>query len=510
MKAIFLPSKNLPNTHKTYSCGTRSVILSLLTLLAGCQNIPTLSESDAEEKINASFTIAPEWQSGITNTGKKNTDTSIETNNNSGWLLTLNDDRLEQFVQTALNNNPDLRASAANLQASIQNARVTGANLLPQLDLDFNRSRTQTENTDDTSTTPIYTTAYTRSLNVSWEIDIWGKLNASKKAAVLDAETERANYAAAKLALVANVARAWFNLNALKLRLETAELRLDSQQNTLSVIEDNYKSGLDSALEVYLNRTDLAIQESAIIDLQDSLAQATRAFKQLLGEYPSSNIDFESKLPLLDANIPAGLPSDLLKRRPDVLASLRQWQASELNTKAASKARLPSFSLTASYGGSSEELRFLDQRQLLWNLVNNLSLPIFQGGRLDAQAKQAKFLQDASFENYVSVLLNSFTEVENSLNTEQALQKSFNATKNAAFYSESGYQLALDQYQSGLINYTTLLESQRRWFDAQSNLIDLKNDLLQNRIALYLALGGDFASQQSSTTNVNVNKSTKR
>jgi len=495
MKQTFLKLKRSKLAHRFSSLGLSLLALSMFT---ACQSTPhnsseiSHSQESTLQQVNDSVEISSKWQS--------DSDTSNQPFNNSGWLLTLNDERLEQYVQTALNNNPDLRASAASLQASIQNAKASGANLWPQLDARLNRNRSQIENPNDASATPIYSTSYTGSYNISWEIDIWGKLNASKKAAVLDAEVQKANYAAAELALVANVARAWFNLNALQLRLDIANSRLKSQQSTLAVIEDNYKSGLNSALEVYLNRTDLASQQAAIVDLQDSLEQAIRSFKQLLGEYPSSQMSFDSKLPSLDKNVPAGLPSELLKRRPDVIASLRQWQASKLNAKAASRARLPSFSLTASYGASSEELKFLDQKQLLWNLVNNLSLPLFQGGRLAAQAKQAKFLKDASFENYLSTLLNSFTEVENSLSSEQALQKRFAAIKDAAYYSESGYQLALEQYQSGLVNYTTLLESQRRWFDAQSNLVNLKNNLLQNRIALYLALGGDFATVNSAAT----------
>lgn len=490
MKTTSLMTKGPTITRKTCSVG-----LSLLTisLLVGCQSVPSTAEDVAQslEEMNNSVTVSSQWQS---NSG--NNEQAFE---NSGWLKALNDDRLEQFIQIALSNNPDLRASAASLQANIQTAKASGAPLWPQLDARLNRNRVQSENPENTSGTPIYSNSYTGSYNISWEIDIWGKLNAQRKASVLETESQRANYAAAELALVANVSRAWFNLNALKMRLDIANQRLESQQSTLAVIEDNYKLGLNSALEVYLNRTDLASQTASIIDLQDSLEQSIRAFKQLLGEYPSNQLDFESQLPTLEGNVPAGLPSEILIRRPDVLASLRQWQSSEQHVKAANRARLPSFSLSASYGASSEELKFLDQKQLLWNLVNNLSVPLFQGGRLAAQAKQAEYLKNASFENYMSTLLKSYTEVENSLSSEQALKKRFSAIKDAAYYSESGYKLALEQYQSGLINYTTMLESQRRWFDAQSNLIALKNSLLQNRIALYLALGGDFAGTNEET-----------
>ncbi len=464
---------------------TRSItLISLVIILSGCQTSLTKEDSGSlPTTIDSAVAIAPHWQ-------HKENPQSSQSFDAQTWLLQFNDERLNEFVATAISNNPDLRTSAANLAASIESAKATGAPLWPQFDARLARTRTQSEIL--TSGQTAYNSVYNASININWELDIWGKLSAQKKAAVLDAESQQANYTAARLALAANIARAWYGINTLQLRLELAEKRLQSQTDTLEVIEEKYKSGTRTALEVYLNRTDLASQKASIIDLRDQLQQSIRNFKQLLGKYPDQQLAFEAQLPELNTPVPAGLPSELLTRRPDVLASMKQWQSSKLSAKAADRARFPSFSLTASYGASSEKLRLLDQETLLWNLVNNLTLPLFRGGQLKAQARQAEFLSDASFNQYLSTLLTSFNEVETALSSENYLSKQTQAIEEAAYYSESGYQLAFEQYQSGLIEYTTLLESQRRWFDAQSNLINLKNTLLQNRIALYLALGGDF------------------
>lgn len=459
--------------------------LALISLvLAGCQ---TAGSDSAVQQASTALSISQtqNWQNQL----------QTQAFVSDGWLTNLNDERLQSYIDTALANNPDLRASAAQLEASIANSKIAASRLWPSLDARLTHNRSQSESVETSGIQ--YATVYSGSLNIAWELDIWGRLNAQSKAAVLDAASDEANYAAARLALVANVARGWFNINATKLRLELAEQRLESQQQTLAVIEENYKSGLRSALDVYLNRTDVASQQSSILELKDLLEQSTRNFRQLLGSYPDIDLDFTARLPELESTVPAGLPSELLLRRPDVLASQRLWESSKLNAKAANRARFPSFSLTASYGASSNKLRLLDEQNLLWSLVNNLTAPLFNGGQLKAQAEQAEFLADASFQSYLSTLLTSFTEVENALSAEQYLKQRAAAIEQAAFYAESGYALAFDQYKSGLIDYTTLLETQRRWFDTQSSLIVLKNNLLQNRIALNLALGGDFVTASS-------------
>jgi outer membrane protein TolC len=265
----------------------------------------------------------------------------------------------------------------------------------------------------------------------------------------------------------------------------------------LTVVEEQYKNGSQSALNVYLNRTDFANQQSNILDLKNSLRSGIREFRILLGEYPKIDLDFQATLPAIESGIPAGLPSELVMRRPDVLADLYEWQSSSFDAAAAQRARYPSFSLTASYGASSDSLSTLDEKSLLWNVFNNLSLPLFQGGQLKAQAEASKHLSDASFKLYLATLLRSFNEVEEALSTETTLKARLQLISDATTLAQSGYELALDQYREGISSYQDLLESRRRWFDFQAQLINLKNGVLQNRISLNLALGGDFTTPQT-------------
>lgn len=415
---------------------------------------------------------------------------------NNHWLNNLNDSRLDHYIDIALRNNFSLQANASQLAAQLKNVRISAARQWPAFDANLRKTRNETNPNGQDS--PIVSNSnYSGDLTISWEIDLWQRLSAQKKASAKIAQASAADYQAARLSLVAGVARAWFNLNNIKLQVDIAEKRLASIKESLEVVEEQYKNGSQSALNVYLNRTDFANQQSNIIELKNALQSGIRDFRVLLGEYPDLNVDFQANLPTITKSVPAGLPAELVIRRPDVLADLYEWQSSAYDADAAQRARYPSFSLTATYGASSESLSSLDEKTLLWNVINNLSLPLFRGGQLKAQADASKYLQDASFKRYLATLLRSFNEVETALSTETSLKTRLHYITQAASLAESGYELALEQYRAGISSYQDLLESRRRWFDAQIQLVNLKNDTLQNRISLNLALGGDFSSANS-------------
>ena len=442
---------------------------------------------------------------------------------NDNWLKNLNDPRLEQFVRIALKNNFSLQASESQLAAQIQNARQVSSQLFPRIDFLLRRNSIENEvansasnspanNTDpisDTSTT-FEGVTYDGNLNISWEIDIWQRLTAQKKASAKTSLATAADYEAARLSLVAAVARAWFNLNSLKLQVDIAEERLTTLKESLEIVEEQYLNGSQSALNVYLNRTDFIAQQATILELKESLYSAIRSFKVLLGEYPNLAIDFNAELPAIDNAVPAGLPADLVMRRPDVLADFYAWQSSAYDTAAAKRARYPAFSLTASYGASSDSLSTLDEASLLLNLLNNLTLPIFRGGQIKAQIKASEFLENASFKTYLATLLTSFNEVETALSTELSLKKRLTLLISAESLAEAGYNLALEQYTSGISLYDSVLEARQRWFNAQTNVIDLRNAVLQNRIDLNLALGGDFEENIEQNTHNKPLKTTEK
>ena len=410
------------------------------------------------------------------------------------WLADLNDDTLNEYVAIALKQNYNLKASAARLSASFNQIKINTATLLPSASLNVNRNRSKNFINDQ----EIRDNTYSGSFDIRWEADVWGKLNQRRKFALFSAKAQKANYVAARLSLATNVAKAWYNLNSAKLLLNVANLRLASFKKTAQIIEDNYKSGTLTALDVYLSRTDVETEVSNLADAEFVYIQNIRTFKRLLAEYPTVDNDLDAQLPIIEKHVPAGLPSELLTRRPDIIASRASWQADLSSAKSAHRARFPSFSLTGSISDNQANASDLfDSDNLIWNIIGGISQPIFNAGSLKAQQQQAYYTSEASFANYADTILNAYQEVENALSREHILKKQHAALIKAVDLADGGFNLALDQYQSGIVNYTTVLEAQRRVFNTLSNEIRLRNNLLQNRLDLHLALGGDFSVDEN-------------
>lgn len=463
--------------------------LTILAItLSACASHSGMQKYDELNENQLGITKKVKW---ATLTTSNNTDIS------NTWISDFNDPQLNDLISTALLNNKLILANAANVEASIKATGLSNSGLYPNVNFYVRRTKTEIENLLTNNTE--YKSIYDGGLGISWELDLWGKLRNSKKSSVLNAQANALNLKFAQLSLAANIAKNWFSIKSNKLSVNLAKQRLESQKNTLAVIEEQYKNGSISARDVYLSRTDIETQKSRTLELEQALDSSIRQIKVLLGSYPDINLDFDTTLPSLKQHVPSGLPSELLQRRPDIIAKHTQWLASKQNAKSKHKARFPSFSLTANYGASSQELNQLDKQNLLWNFIGNITQPLFSGGALKTQAEQAGLQADAALYDYLNTALNGFNEVENALSNEQRLQKRLESIDKSAFYAKSGYELALEQYQSGLITYSTMLDSQRRWFDAERQAISLRNLTLQNRIDLHLALGGDFIVDNKTT-----------
>lgn len=467
----------------------RLYLIAIITMLvSGCagqlKNLP--KETDVQ--------VPDTWNQ---TQSKAEVDTAPVSND---WLDSFNDAELKDYIAIALRENPDLDISAARLKTAIEQVRVTGANLWPNLSISADRSRIRQK------TGSITTTSNTVSagLDVIWELDIWQKLTEQKKSAALTALAEQEIYRAAELSLVANLARAWFNLITSKLQLDLANQRLDSFEGTAALIDENYQRGLRSALDVYLSRTDVQLQRSALADTQYQYIEFLRAFKTILGQYPDDSLAFKASLPELSGTVSTGLPAELMNRRPDIMASQLSYHASIADAKVAHRNRFPSLSFTGSIGDSRERINHLfDNNNLLVSLLAGVSQPLFNAGSLKAAQQQALYQAESAYASLVKTTLTAFEEVENALSREQQLKLQHAALKRAVAFAQGGLDLALDQYKSGIVNYNTVLEAQRRLFNSLQNEINLRNALLQNRITLHLALGGNFNQQQTQTKSKN-------
>jgi len=409
------------------------------------------------------------------------------------WLAEFDSPQLTKLVDEALLHNYDLKAASARVSSARAIARINGADRFPQIAAGIIGSRSQRNSTSGFSISNPRSNNFGVDFTLSWELDVWGKLQNRSEAAEHDFVTAEMNYKAARLSLAAGVASVWFRAIESKQQLELTEKKVKTFNDTRSIIQDGFTSGINSALDLHLARANVAAAESQRDANRLNLDNTVRSLEILLGRYPSSKQITTHKLPELKQRPATGLPSTLLHRRPDLLAAERHLQAADQRYTAAWKNLLPSFSFAANGGTNAGQLAdILNYNTLIWNIIGNLTQPIFQGGRLIAQKDQADAQTMEAAATYAQIILQAYFEVEIALTAERLLKTQQKSLQVATKESIEAEQLALEEYSAGLIDMITLLESQRRSYDAQSALLQISSQRLINRISLHLALGGDL------------------
>ncbi|MDC9514937.1 TolC family protein [Pseudoalteromonas sp. CST5] len=458
---------------------TKPTLLALsLVLLSGCAG--TLNPQQREQ---APSDIAATWQHGL---AQKTLAVDQQ------WLQTLENPYIENLVNKALNNNQALLQSAYDVQIQKQQLIISGSALWPDLDLSA-----QTRRSKDNR--PVsYDNASSVTLELSYEVDVWGKLSDAKRQANLNYLAQQASFEQAKQQLVADVVTGWFDLVTAQQLLDLYKRREENAQQNLDIIESGYRQGINEALDVYLARNELNNERTRIANQQATLVSASRSLERLLGGYPKGDISAEVELPVFLSPINTGIPSELITRKPQLRASWYQLLVSDAGLAYAHKQRFPSLNLSASVSDSTDRVSDLfSPSSLAWSLLGSISAPIFNGGQLKANEEIARLNAQKQEQAYLDTLYDAFSDVENAITQQQSLQASYKSTLEAQENALAAEQLSFEQYQSGLVTYTTVLDAQSRSFDAQSSLIETKNQLIANRINLYVALGGDFNAPTS-------------
>ena len=408
----------------------------------------------------------------------------------SNWLKHFGDDVLQRWVNEAVSNNFDLQEAAARVEAARQQQLSTRSNLWPSLDLDVSSQRQKT--TIDGND---YQNSANISASIAWELDLWGRLGDVREAADFRFQAESARFHASQLSLAGQIAKAWYHVIGDHQLSQLLQERVNNLKTNLDIIRSGYRQGINNALDVYLAQSDLASEQNSLQQQQALELSSIRALQLLLGSYPSGKLEHDSAfefpgLPSLDDQ---QLLSDHVRYRPDLQASYLELLASDRDLAVAHKNRFPSFRLTGSGGDSSDELKnLLDSSSLAWNILGSLSQPLFAGGSLKAAERQQQAVVRQREQQYLKALHTAFNEVEQSLTNEKALKQQLVSVESARRYAEAAEELAFEEYRQGLQSYTSVLEAQRRAFSAQNTVISINNQLLQNRINLYLALGGSY------------------
>lgn len=403
-----------------------------------------------------------------------------------GWLQTLQDPLLESLVQEGLVGSYSLAEQRALVREAEQSLRVAGAPLYPELQLDLGARRSGSGSGNATS-------RLDAGLNLGWELDLWGKLSDAERQANMTLAARRADLAAARLTLASDLATAWFDLQAVEQRLALFSRRLSNLEQNLEIIESGYRLGLGRALDVYLARNDVQSEQARVEAQRQLRTEAVRKLQLLLGRYPDGRWAALSALPVLDATLPAGVPGTLLRRRPDLTSAWMELLAADAARAIAHKERFPALTISASLGDSASSLSELLSGSLAWSLAGGLTQPLFNAGRLKAAEAQAQARVDAFEQQYLGLVFSAFAEVETALSRASALQQQYGQYLQAERNALLAEELAFAQYRKGLVEYSTVLVAQRLSLDAQTAVIDLRADLLTNRVTLHRALGGDFA-----------------
>jgi NodT family efflux transporter outer membrane factor (OMF) lipoprotein len=444
----------------------------LVSLMVGCSTSEKISE-DYREKISTPET----WQSQQEYLAVK-----------QGWLDELEGTQVFKLVEKAVANNRQLQQRSLDIAIAEQQLTVAGSQLWPSLDLSFASSRRYVPSSEN------YVNGNGLDLNLSYELDIWGKLSAQNKSANLSVMAIQADYFEQKQTLVAQVVIAWFSVIEANNQVELLNERLLLTQQNLDIIESGYRQGLNDALDVYLTRNELSNDKSRLIAEQNNQIERIRELEILLGEYPTGELSVTSDLPLLQSEIPLGMPSELITRKPSLIASWYALLAKDADLAFAHKQRFPSLNLTGSIGPNTSEIsELLSSGNIAWSLGGSLTAPLFNAGRLKANEEKALLELNKQELQYLDTLYNAFQDVENGISSERNLQQQYNSTMLAADNARLAQTLSFEQYLKGLVSYTTVLDAQKRSFDAQSSLISIKNLLIANRVQLHIALGGDFS-----------------
>jgi NodT family efflux transporter outer membrane factor (OMF) lipoprotein len=333
---------------------------------------------------------------------------------------------------------------------------------------------------------------------MSWELDLWGRIAAAKKAAIADFEASQFDRATAELSLAGQAAKAWFALAEARDQVELSSRAISIFSKTESVIRDRFEAGVaangqNSASQLLLAEADVTTAKDTLASRRELVGRTSRQLEILAGKYPAGQAGSSARLPSYPGQVPTGLPATLLDRRPDLAASERRMAAADERLFEARRSLLPAISLTGKFGSASKDISdVLDGTFSVWSIAGNLAQPIVRGGALRANVKKKDAELELAAAEFEQTALTAFGEVENALAAEKFLTDRVAALVQTVRLTEDAYDRSLSEFQSGTGDLLTVLSAQQRLFTSRSQLLTVRRLRLDNRVDLYLALGGSF------------------
>jgi len=401
-----------------------------------------------------------------------------------GWLAAFKDAQLEALVREAIVFNPDLRIAAGRVEQAAGHARLAGAEIYPQIDLMARGLGKLSTGSSDLQVKGIF---------LSWELDLWGRVRSQREAGRFQFESTVLDAEYARQSIAALVAKSWFLAVEARLQKAIAEDMLRSSERLVALALDRQRVGVGDEVDVALARASAQGYRDAVERLELGRQQALRALEALAGRYPAAVVETPAALAPPPAPAPAGIPAQLLERRPDIVAAERRVAEAFYRVEESKAARMPRISLAGSGSSVKSDLFLLqDRANPIWSLGVNLLGPLFTGGALEAQVDIRTAEQKVAVAEYGRIGVRAFGEVENALSSEFALAERQSALRAALADNARALELAKVRYRVGSGDLRAVQQQQLALYAARTALLRVEGEQLAQRVNLYLALGGGW------------------
>jgi NodT family efflux transporter outer membrane factor (OMF) lipoprotein len=420
----------------------------------------------------------------------------------AAWWQRFHDPELDSLVARALRANPDLRIADARVREARAEAGLAEAGLWPEANLSGSAGRAKQSGNQPLigsalpPGTPLTSSVYQSGFDASWELDLFGGARRGTEAAYADLAAAGFSRGDAQVQLAAEVARNYVTARSYQQRLEIARQNIAAQRDGVTLAQDRYRQGLTSGLEPEQAATVLAQTEAQVPSLESGLQTAIHHLGVLLGQRPGAlgeELAARAAIPAAPPQVPAGLPSDLLRRRPDIRVAERRLAAATAQIGVATAELFPKFSLTGNYGYLSTGTgNLVTPRSSAWSVGPSFQWRLFDAGRIRAGIRAQNARQEQALALYEKAVLTSFEDVENALVALAKEQSRNQPLRIAVASSRNSLEISRDQYRNGLTSFINVLDAERSLYQTEDTLVQSDQAVAQDVIALFKALGGGW------------------
>ncbi|MGX9378459.1 efflux transporter outer membrane subunit [Pseudomonas sp. JQ36] len=412
------------------------------------------------------------------------------------WWTQFGSPELDRLIEQAQVGSFDLAAAVARVRQAQAETVIAGGSLLPEVKAGLNANRQKLLRGSgysqlDTNSSNNAVDYFDSNLSATYEVDFWGGNRAARDSAQFSLQASEFDRATVELTLLSGVANSYAQTLSLREQSRIAELNLANAQSVLKLVQTRFDAGSATALELAQQKSLVAAQQWQLPRVQQQAEDALIGLAALLGRPVQQVAPQASFAQLQWPQIDAGVPSELLNRRPDIARAEAQLAAAEADVKVARAAMLPKLTLTAQLGSGANQFDDL-LRNPFYNLTAGLVAPVFNNGRLSAERDKARARQEELLETYRGAIINGFADVEKALNSIRGLDRQRQWQSEELNQAQTAFDIAQSRYQAGAEDLLTVLETQRTLYAAQDQSVQLRLARMQASIALYKALGGGW------------------